>query len=152
MRLMDVWNGHFRGRRSERALFSIPEEADDGALARRMREAAVKLSVDGRAKLRLSRAALEEVRSLNRQAEAMRCGLNDGGTALERLLQDGRLMESCAEQAHLDGVRGLPASEGTARIGMVLETLCGKGEVHLTRERLLLAVASFDDVQALEMA
>ena len=152
MRLMDVWNDHFRGRRSERALFSIPEEADDGALARRMREAAVKLSVDGRAKLRLSRAALEEVRSLNRQAEAMRCGLNDGGTALERLLQDGRLMESCAEQAHLDGVRGLPASEGTARIGMVLETLCGKGEVHLTRERLLLAVASFDDVQALEMA
>ena len=152
MRLMDVWNGHFRRRRTEKTLFCIPEEADDGVLTRRMREAAVRLSVDGRTRLGLSRAALEELRSLNRQAEALRCGLNDAGTALERLLQDGRLMEACAEQARLDGVRDLPASEGAARIGMVLEALCGRGEVRLTRERLLLAVASFDDVQALEMA
>ena len=137
--------------RIEPSIHAAPE-ADDYALARRMRALAVQLRVDGRGALRLPGSAAGSLRDRIAGAEALRAGCVDGGAALERLLQDARLMESCAAQAHRDGVRGLPTAGGTARIARVLDALCGEGDLLLTRERLLLAIASFDDVQSLEMA
>ena len=127
-------------------------ETDDYALARRMRTAAVNLRAEWRTTLRLPGSAVGSLRDLIAEAEALRAGSIDGGAALEKLLQDARLMESCAVQAHRDSVRGLPASDGTARIALVVDALCENGDLLLSRERLLLAVASFDDVQSLEMA
>lgn len=127
------------------------QETDDYSLAQRMRTAAVALKTEGRTSLRLSRAALEELRSMAEEAESLklRC---DGGALLDRLTQDGRLMESCAEQARMDGVKRLPAVDGRARIAAVMDLLCGTGDLRLSEDRLLLALASFDDVQSLEMA
>ena len=146
MNRISVWNDLLRSPRGAAG------EPDDFALARRMRALAVELRIGGRARLRLSQAGLRAARGVCREAESMRRRCADGGAALERLAQDARLMESCAAQARLDGVRGLPASDGRARIGRVLDALCGAGDLRLTRDRLLLALASFDDVQPLLMA
>ena len=146
MNRISVWNDLLRPHRGAAG------EPDDFALARRMRTLAVNLRASGRARLRLSQAGLRAARGVCRESEAMRRRCADGGAALERLAQDARLMESCAAQARLDGVRVLPAADGRARIGRVLDALCGAGDLRLTRDRLLLALASFDDVQPLLMA
>ena len=148
MNLMPGWIDRLRGNGVEGGVCA---DADDGALSQRMRDAAVRLHASGRTRLRLTRAELRAVRAAACEADALRRRGVDGGAPLKHLVENARLMESCAEQARLDGVRGLPAAGGEARIGRVLGELCGLGGLRLTRERLMLALASFDDVQALEM-
>lgn len=144
------WSERLRRGRGE-SPFQLSGEADDHALARRMRAAAVELRPEGRTRLKLSAGALGSVRELGAQAETLAASCSDGGAALKKLAQDARLMEACAEQARADGVRDLPACGGAARIAQVAQMLCGRGEFKLNQDRLMLALASFDEVQTLEM-
>ncbi|MBE5774294.1 MAG: hypothetical protein E7337_10220, partial [Clostridiales bacterium] len=128
----------------------MDREADEIQLARRMRALAVELRVDGGARLRLSgnipgrlRAALSEARRLDAACE-------DGGQALRRLVQDGRMLEALVKQAGAEGGVRLPAWEGKPRILWVAEAVVSAGAVDA--ERLMRAVSAFDDVQALTMA
>lgn len=133
------------------ALSSASSEVDDRMLSRRMRTAAVEMHAEGRMQLRLSRAELYAIREKIAEAQAMHLRCVDGGAALERLIEDSGLMEACAEQARRDAAARLPAVDGETRIVKVMECL-GGDEMRLNRDRVLLGVASFDDVQPLEMA
>ena len=114
MNLMPGWIDRLRGNGVEGGVCA---DADDGALSQRMRDAAVRLHASGRTRLRLTRAELRAVRAAACEADALRRRGVDGGAPLKHLVENARLMESCAEQARLDGVRGLPAAGGEARIG-----------------------------------
>ncbi|MEE1200198.1 MAG: hypothetical protein U0L09_06065, partial [Christensenellales bacterium] len=128
------------------------EHLDDFELSRWMRMEAVKSTVNGRGRLALSGRELEKVRRLSRAAVETDNLCKDSGALLERLVQDRRMMEVCAERAHREGMAGLPAAGGSVRIGRIAEVLCGHGDIRLSKDRLMLGLASFNDVQSLEMS
>lgn len=141
------------GLRGEKARHvAAADSAEDHAIAGRMRAAAVELRAEGRRRLRLPKQTLEEIRRIGDAAAMLHAGFADDCEAFERLVQDAGLMCACAEQARLDCAADLPAADGKTRIERVVAALCGEGELRLTKERLLLGIASFDDVQTLEMA
>lgn len=127
-------------------------EADDGALARRMRTEAVRLHAEGRTKLALPSGVVRELDEISARAEELRKRCSERFAALEMLVRDLRQMRSCAEQARLETVGDLPAAGGGTRIECVLRAICTEGDIRLNRDRLMLGIASFDDVQPLEMA
>ena len=95
---------------------------------------------------------IREMRECAERADQLKASCMDGGVALESLRQGVRLMEACAVQASAEAVRDLPSSGGKTRILTVAEALVGSGDRRLNKENIMLALASFDDVQALEMA
>lgn len=127
-------------------------EMDDSGLARRMRTEAVRLHADGRGTLMLPNSVWKEMNEIARQAERLHRKCSERFAALEILLRDLKQMQNCAQQAKTERAADLPATEECTRIENVIRLLCGGGQVKLTRERLMLALASFDDVQPLEMA
>ena len=147
---MKKWRRERRGQPKRMA--PVSETSDDFALARRMRAAAVEVRADGRARLRLEKRTRTRLSGLGRDVESFLATGGDGGAALDRLAQDMRIMESCAEQAALDATGALPACGGMPRILIAIDVLCGGGDIRINRDRLMLALASFDEVQALEMA
>ena len=132
-------------------------EMDDRMLTRHMRALAIKLRSGGSARLRLKPAYGRYLSDLIREARRIEAVSADAGEAIKRLIQDARLMEACVQQAIQDGGLSVPgySQENTSavapRIGRILDELCLNGEMRFTRDRLLLALASFDDVQALTM-
>ncbi|MBQ9951773.1 MAG: DUF3131 domain-containing protein [Clostridia bacterium] len=125
---------------------------DEFALSKRMRALAVKLQTEGRRTLRLPRGTAAAVRRIIRQAERLRMSCMDAGEAMDRLVQSAGWMQACAEQACRESAARLPAAEGMTRVERIAQSVCGQGDHRLTKESLLLAIASFDDVQPLEMA
>ncbi len=128
----------------------MDREADEIELARRMRALAVELRVDGGARLRLSGSIPGRLRAALSEARRLDAACGDGGQALRRLVQDGRMLEALVNQAGAEGGVRLPAWEGKPRILWVAEAVVSAGAVD--EERLMRAVSAFDDVQALTMA
>jgi len=150
MNLISGLSKRLRGRISP--AMTGTDGGNDCALARRMRTAAVEMRAEDRGRLMLPKQMLKEIQRIGAEAASMRVGCADGGALPGLLIQDGRIMESCAGQARRERVEDLPASDGASRIERVIRALCGAGELRLTKESLLLGIASFDDVQPLEMA
>ena len=138
MNRISVWNDLLRSPRGAAG------EPDDFALARRMRALAVELRIGGRARLRLSQAGLRAARGVCREAESMRrrvCRWRRGaGTA-----GAGRAADGVVRRAGAAGRRcaACPPRMGARASARVLDALCGAGDLRLTRDRLLLALASF---------
>ena len=126
--------------------------ADERALARDMRSLALQLSPGRRVALKGSRALVEAVQGAREESARLRRESGSATSALERLCEDVRIMEACAEQARLEGGLRLPGSDGEARVLHIMRRLCAGGDVQVTRERLERALFAFDDVQALTMA
>ncbi len=126
--------------------------SDDQALARHMRALAVQLRTQGRTRLRMPAVLAVSVRRIAGESARIRRESSSAAPALERLNDDVRILETCCEQARAEAGIQLPACDGTVRILQVMRALVAGGDMHITRERYLLALASFDDVQALTMA
>lgn len=150
MKRMAEWMERLRGERA--AVKAICDSMDDGALARRMRTAAVRIQPDGRARLALPNGIVRELEEAEVRAQGLRKLCSERFAPLEILIRDLRQMCSCADRARAERVEFLPAADGKTRIELVVEQLCAEGDVQLNQERLLLGIASFDDVQPMEMA
>lgn len=126
--------------------------ADEQSLVAYMRDIAVEFQRTGLNRLKLPQReeyrlqkALHEMRKIDDLSM-------DSGELLKRFLQDRRIIESCVQQAVLDGGIKLPAdSNGELRIEWIADAMCAQGEMRLDKERLLQALGAFDDVQALTM-
>ena len=127
-------------------------QRDDRSLARHMRSLAVQLRVDGRARLRCPGGLVREIHALAREAGELLSQSAGADPALLRLAQDGRIMESCAAQARLDGGMRLPGTGGDPRVLALMRHAVALGDTALNGERLMAALRAFDDVQALTMA
>ena len=137
--------------RSERGMYAGAER-DDRSLTRHMRSLAVELRVDGRAPLVCPAFLPRELQALSKEAGEVLTQSACPTPVLERLHQDARIMEACAAQARLDGGVRLPAVGREPRILKIMREIASLGDTHLNADRLMLALASFDDVQALTMA
>ena len=125
---------------------------DDGMLSRSMRALAVEENAICRGRL-VPKAG--ETRALERilsRANRLRAVVAGSADAIETLVRDGAVMLSCAEQARMETARDLPKCRGGIRIYRIAKRIVGNGGAAITRDRLMLAIASYDDVQALEMA
>jgi hypothetical protein len=87
--------------REGRAFGCETRDMDDIQMARSMRALAVELRAQDRARLKPDRQMSGRLRSAVREAEMLEGRMEDGGAALKRLVQDGRMMEDCARQAAL---------------------------------------------------
>ena len=124
---------------------------EDQALAQRMRRLAVELHPQGRRRLRVPARLARKVTRIGEECRRLRAeGLAD--VDLERLSEASRQMEAWSDQARREGGARLPACDGVPRVLRAMRALLSGGDVPLTEARFLLAVASFDDVQALTMA
>ncbi len=93
-------------------------ERDDDSLARNMRALAVRLRVNGPARL-CGAGIASGGQNSKAWAGRRRRYLPKAPPptpALERLAQDARIMEACAAQAHLDGGAHLRAADGVPRV------------------------------------
>ena len=127
-------------------------ERDDGSLARHMRALAVRLRVNGHARLTCPARLAGKIQALGREAAKTLAESAAATPALERLAQDARIMEACAAQAHLDGGARLRAADGVPRVLAAMREAVARGDAALSAERLLAALRAFDEVQALSMA
>ncbi|HIU34675.1 MAG TPA: hypothetical protein IAB02_08935 [Candidatus Pullichristensenella excrementigallinarum] len=125
---------------------------DDQSIVGQMRALAVRLSVDGRARLRPDADLAGAIRRLAGEAERVLSGTMEGSEVLERFRQDARLMESCARQARMESGAQLPAHKGVPRLLETMRQLVAHGDTHLPSERLTLALKAFDEVKPLNMA
>ena len=144
------WLGSLLEGRTHRSMGAT--ESGDPAIGQRMKTLAVQMRVDGYAKLSLRADCLRRLRALSRQTSHLLAIASPGDIRLERLVNDHRLMESCARQASLEGGFRLPADGGEPRILAIARCLVAAGDLRLDKERLTMALAAFDDVQALNMA
>ena len=138
MKVNMSWIGRLR--RSRNGGYRAPAEADDYAISRRMRDAAVRLRTDGRSWLRPEGDVKRRVHALCEEAVSLRKSSTEEDAALERLCQDAGLMEMCAAQAAAEPVRGLPSCDGEARIGRAVAAMYAREETPLTVDGLLLAI------------
>lgn len=150
MNRISGFGGIFKVPKKYRGHFGAAE-MDDHTLTRHMRTMAVNMRVTGAARLGIKASQIRRLNALIQEARRIESVSADAGDALRRLVQDARLIEACAQQARQDGGMRLPACDGVPRIGQILNELCLSGEMRLNRDRLMLALASFDDVQALTM-
>ncbi len=131
--------------------FRLPK-TDENAISGRMRAAAVTMNAEGRGTLSLPKSVVTTAGRAGREAAQLRCILTERFDPLEILVQNAARMESCARQARSDRTKNLPRVGARTRIERVISALIGPGDALLNADRLTLGVASFDDVQPLEMA
>ena len=125
---------------------------EQGTISRRMRALAVEISAGGRGRLALSQSEERALLRIAEEANRLRAANEGEADAVETLARDAILMAKCAQQARRESVRRLPKCGRETRVQAVARRAIGSGSEKIDREALMLAVASFDDVQALEMA
>ena len=152
MNLISVLKKRLRGDEIGTVMFEDTSATDDLAIAGRMRALAVKLHAEGRGRLALPESVVKEIDEIGLKADMVCADDGDSGETMELYRRNARLMAACAEQARLEAVEDLPSERGRTRIEQVVSAICSEGELRMTKERLMLAIASFDDVQSLEMA
>ncbi len=119
----------------------------EDALGRRVRALAVTLSAAERAPMRLSGARPRALRLL--AAEVARLSGAPGAPAMEWLRDNVRQVGEGA--LSLRPGAALPASGGCPRVQHLARALVAGGDELITAERLVAAVAAFDEIQPLTM-
>lgn len=140
--------GRFRAHSFETCLC---QEMDSRQMMRKIRTLAVELHAHDCAKLALAPGIPAKIHSQLQQAQALNRICSDPGLPLKRLLQDGRQLQTCAQQALQEGGLNLPAQGKAPRILALIAALSCDGSRSFTEEMLIQDIAAFDDIQPLNM-